>query len=85
MKKPTSTFTLEVEKGSTLIGIPPGSAISITLGDGKVYSASIEKIHKAMAAWHAKANPTGKKHRRFFSSSEEMKKYLKEHPEEMER
>ncbi len=54
MKKPERTFTVEVGE-SALIGISPKAMLGIALtGDGKVYSAPIERIHKAMAGWHAK-------------------------------
>jgi hypothetical protein len=81
MKKPPNTFTIEVGK-SAIIGIEPGTMLTIALRGGKTYSASVEKVHKAMAAWHAKEHPTGKKRRRLFTSSQEMKKYRQNHPEE---
>ena len=53
-----------IEAGSSaLIGIDPKTTISIRLGEGVKYSASVERIHKAMASWHAKQNPSGKTRR----------------------
>lgn len=75
-----NTFTLEVGQ-SALIGIPRESLVTVALGDGKRYSAPIEKVHKALARWHAKEHPSGKKRRKLFTSSEEMRRLRKEHPD----
>jgi hypothetical protein len=65
----------------TIIGISPGSMLTISLGvDHEQYSAPIEKIHQILARWHAKEHPTGKRRRRLFKSSEELRKFRKEHP-----
>jgi hypothetical protein len=89
MKKSERSFTIEIRpegstKGSALLGIDEGSTLTISLGSGKQYSASIEKVHQALARWHAKEHPTGRKQRRLFTSSEEYRKYRREHPEEFQ-
>jgi len=78
MKKPASTFTIEVEGGSAILGIPPGAGISIALANGKRYTAPIEWIHAAMSRKHQRENPTGKHRRRLLMSNEEMRRYRKE-------
>ena len=79
MKKPASTFTIEVEGGSTIINISPGRTLTIALAGGKQYTAPIEWIHAAMARKHQRENPTGKRRRRLLMSNEEMRRYRKEH------
>jgi hypothetical protein len=71
-------FTISIGK-STIIGIEPGSTFTISSSgaDRKEYSAPIEKVHQTLARWHAKENPTGKKRRKLFKSSEEMRASLK--------
>jgi hypothetical protein len=59
MKKPLSTYTIKVEGGSTIIGIPPGHTLSIALAGGKVYSAPITWVHQTMARKFSRENPTG--------------------------
>jgi len=69
MKKPFRGFSIEVGK-SAIIGIEPGSVLTISLGaDSKGYSAPIEKIHATLARWHAREHPTGKRRRRLFTST----------------
>lgn len=68
MKKPERTFTVEVGE-SALIGVSPKATLGIALtGGGKIYHAPIGKVHATLARWHAKANPTGKRRRKFSSS-----------------
>ena len=62
MKPARRHFVIEAGS-SALIGIEPGTMISIRLGEGVKYSAPVERIHKAMASWHAKASPSGKTRR----------------------
>ena len=49
--------------------------IAIRLGDGKDYTAPVEKVYATLQRWHARENPSGKKRRRLFTSSEEYRKY----------
>ena len=78
MKKSKHTFTLEVGN-SALIGIKPGTTVTIALLDGKIYSAPIEKVHQALARMHQqknlamRENLTGKKRRRFITHSDQLK------------
>jgi hypothetical protein len=81
MKKSWRSFSFGVDGGKTFIGIEPGTVFVIALGGGSEYRAPIEKIHAAMGRWHAKEHPTGKKRRRLLTSSEEMRRYRKEHPD----
>ena len=87
MKKLERGFVVEVGQNA-LLGVSPESIVTIHLmnyraGRGTTkYSATVEWLHTTLARKHQRENPTGRKRRRFFSSSEEMKKYLKEHPGE---
>ena len=68
MKKPYRFYNFGVDGAELIIGIEPGTTMIISLGRGIEYRASIERIHKAMAAWHAKEHPaTGKRKCRRFS------------------
>ena len=74
-------FMIDVgnSKKTAFLGIEPGTMITISRGcDSKQYSAAIEKIHATLARWHAKEHPTGKRRRRLFTHSDQLKKYLKE-------
>jgi hypothetical protein len=65
-----------IQAGSShLIGIEPGTTVTVGLMEGKRYTAPIERIHKALASWHAKANPSGKTRRgRLLTSSDQLQK-----------
>jgi hypothetical protein len=86
MKKPERSFVVEIDQKAHL-GVSPESVISISLinsrtgKDTMTYSASVEKVHATLARWHAKEHPTGKRRRRLLTSSEEMRRYRKEHPD----
>ena len=67
------TFIIEVEGGSTIIGIEKGTMFSISLSNGRKYVASIERIHQTLARWHAKEHPIGKPRRKFLTSSEQLR------------
>jgi hypothetical protein len=78
MKKTERSFTIEIKpegstKGSAVIGIDERSTLTIAFHGGKEYSAPIEKVHQALARWHAKEHPIGRKRRRFFRDSEELR------------
>jgi hypothetical protein len=83
MKTPERTFMIEVSK-SAIIGIPEGAMVGIALGHGKQYHAEIGKVHSALARWCARERPPEqrRKRRRLFKSSEELRRYRREHPEE---
>lgn len=87
MKKLERSFVVEIDQ-QALLGVCPESVLSIRLRDNRTghdtvtYSATIEKIHHTLARWHAKEHPTGQRRRRLFTSSEEFRKYRREHPEE---
>jgi hypothetical protein len=69
-----NSFTISINRGSTIIGIEPGSTFTISGGgNAKEYSAPIEKVHAALSRWHAKEHPTGRKRRRFSRDSEELR------------
>ena len=82
MKKPERSFVVEIEQTAHL-GVSPESMLSIRLiptRTGKepmTYSAPIEFVHAALARKHARENPSGKKRRRLFTSSEEYPKVPK--------
>jgi hypothetical protein len=86
MKKPERSFVVEIDQ-KALLGVSPESVLSIKLintrtgKDTMTYSASVEKVHATLARWHAKEHPTGKRRRRLFTSSEQMRKYRMEHPD----
>jgi hypothetical protein len=74
VKKPAHLFVIEAGS-SHLIGIEPQTMITVGLMEGRRYTAPIERLHKAMASWHAKANPTGKRRRgRLLTSSDQPRK-----------
>ena len=83
------TFVVEIDQ-KALLGVSPESVLSIRLRDNRTgddtvtYCATIEKIHQTLARWHSKEHPTGKRRRRLFTSSEEFRKYRREHPEEFQ-
>ena len=82
MKNLPNTFTVEIDPpGKAWIGVERGKMIAISLGVGKVYTAPVEKVHATLARWHAKQHPIGKRRRRLFTSSEQMRKYRMEHPD----
>jgi hypothetical protein len=81
MEKSERTFTIEVGK-STIIGISEESTLTIVLRGGKTYRAQVEKNHATMARWHAKEHPIGKKRRRLLTSSEQLRRLRKEHPDD---
>jgi hypothetical protein len=91
VKRAEREFVVTINQKAHL-GVSPESQISIELigrtGQKTVaYSASVEKVHAALARIHAKEhpNPSGKRRRRrLFTSSEELRKYRQEHPEEFE-
>jgi hypothetical protein len=67
-------YMIGIDNGSSIIGIPESAVLSIALGHGTRYSAPIERVHKAMAAWHSKEHPTGKHRRRkLLTSSEQLR------------
>jgi hypothetical protein len=79
MKRHERTFSVEVGKGSSIIGIPADATLTIALGGGKQYSASVEKVHATLARWHAKANPNGKRRRRrLLTHSNQLRELLAE-------
>ena len=85
LKKPPSLFMIDVgnSKKTAFLGIEPGTMITVSRGcHSKQYSASIEFVHAALARQHARENPTGRKRRKLFTTSEQIRKYLQEHPGE---
>jgi hypothetical protein len=86
MKKPERSFLVEIDQ-QAFLGVSPESVLSIKLINNRTgkepmtYSASVEFVHATLARKHARENPSGKKRRRFFTSSEEMRKFRREHPE----
>ena len=58
------SFTISIDRVSTIIGIEPGSTFTICIGRGKAYSTSIEKLHATLVRWHQNERPTGKRRRR---------------------
>jgi hypothetical protein len=74
MKKSERHFVVGIEPGgSAIIGIDEANTLWIALGHGKTYRAPIERIHAAMARWHAKEHPTGKRSRRLLTHSDQLR------------
>jgi hypothetical protein len=67
---------------------PANAAIKLfntrTGRDTKAYSGSIGQLHSYLARLSAKKHPTNKRRRKLFTSSEERRKYRREHPEELQ-
>ena len=81
MKKPRNFYAIEINPPSAKglwIGIERGDTFAIRLGGGKHYTAPIEKVYATLARWHAKEYSTRRKRRKFFTNSEQIRKYLKE-------
>ena len=81
--KITKTFTISIEPGgNSILGISPGHTLTIKLIGNRTnrdatmtYSAPVGKVHQAMARWHAKEHPSGKKRRRFLTHSDQLKNF----------
>ena len=72
--KTNRSFIIEVEGGSAIVGIPESATVTIALGHGKKYSASVEKIHAAMCRWNSGKQTAAKpKRRRLLTHSDQMK------------
>jgi hypothetical protein len=77
MKKPTErSFVVETEAGNVL-SLTPCSARRC-----RTERASLEATYAWMSRQRLKQHPIGRKRRRLFESSDELRAWLKEHPEE---
>ena len=74
-----ASFAVEISPpGQAVLGIESGEMLAISR-NGRAYTAPIDKIYATLQRWHAKEHPTGKRRRRLFTSSEQMRKYRMEH------
>ena len=78
MKKPERSFLIGTHKNGVISLTPTGRS---SIGC-KTEEAPIEAVYAWMSRQRLKQNPTGRKRRRPFESSDELRAWLEEHPEE---